>query len=725
MTRILATTSKTESWRPGIWTEVCILALIIAVAAFLRFAWLDTVPPGMTHDEAAFGAEAEMILNGERPVYFSLGYGHEPFYSYFVAAAFAIFGHTLVVMRAVAAAFGLILVPLTYYFARRWFGFHVAWISAAWLAVAFWTISIARQALRGNTLASVWLLTAIFFWEALRASGYELKAQGCELESRPQLATRNPQLATFFFILAGFFLGLTFYTYLPARVTWAVFPVFAIYMLFLKKQRALLKKTWWGFVVMLVVAALIALPIGLYLAQNPGDQVRFDGMMGPIREFFQGKPDRLLRHLWNGVRVFSWVGDTFWVYNIPERPIFDWAGSIVFYAGLLIAIWRWKDARYAFLLLWFPAGMFSGLVTTNEGIFWRTLQDQPVVYIFLAFSLAALLQWAMGHSASNGKRQAWVRVVWLVLVMALLADEGWRSGHTYFVDWPNRYETRNIHNQNMVAAAKYLGDQSESGAVAFSALHPLYYHDPWIFRYVSARYDIADRWFDGRGCVVYPGEGEARFVFSALTSLDVALRGEFEANAALLERRDLRPSDENPYFEVWRWQGGESLTARLATLRAASPLWVSSETQFTRPDLRQPLADGATFGDVMTLIAYRFDQTMFKPDDEVELVTYWRALRTVQEQDDWDTFVHLLDRNGQVIGGADVLDCPPTGWRPGDVAVQVHRFQVGEGVPGETFVEVGVYRHITERSTERLPVLVGGQAVADRVLLAPVQVEGK
>jgi hypothetical protein len=422
------------------------------------------------------------------------------------------------------------------------------------------------------------------------------------------------------------------------------------------------------------------------------------------------------------VRVFSWIGDTFWVYNIPGRPIFDWVGSILFYAGLIAAIWRWRDTRYAFLLLWFPSAMFSGLVTTNEGIFWRTLNAQPVVYIFLAFAVAELFEFVMQTANPRSQvaiRRHWIGVAWVVLALFLVAMEGWRSAYTYFVDWPNRPQTRNIHNQNMVAISKYLRDEPEGGAVAFSAMYPLYYHDPWIFRYVAVRHDITDRWFDGRGGVVYPVEGEARFVFSALTPLDPALQNAFQADAELIERRELRPDDENPFFEVWRWDGGRALEVRLKAVAQNSPMWVSPETQFTQPGLRRTLSGGAQFGDVLTLLGYRLNAQRFKAGDEVELVTYWRALRTVQDQDDWDTFVHLLDQDSQVVGGTDLLDSPPTGWRPGDTVVQVHRFHVGEVTSQEAFIEIGVYRH----RAGRLSVLLEGEPVGDRVLLSPVKID--
>jgi hypothetical protein len=105
----------------------------------------------------------------------------------------------------------------------------------------------------------------------------------------------------------------------------------------------------------------------------------------------------------------------------------------------------------------------------------------------------------------------------------------------------------------------------------------------------------------------------------------------------------------------------------------------------------------------------------------VELVTYWRALRAVEAQDDWVTFVHLLDANSKLIGSTDVLHCPPTGWYPGDIAVQVHRFAIADSAPPgkAAYLEAGIYR----RSTGRLPVMDGAEQIGDRVLLSPIDIQ--
>ena len=677
--------------------------VILAVAALLRLVKLDAVPPGMTHDEAAFGAEAEQVLAGQWPIYFSLGYGHEPVYAYLVAGAFLLFGHTLTAMRVTSAVCGLFCVLGTYLLARKMFGPRVGLVGAAWMAVAFWPLSLSRQALRAITLPMLWLPALWLFWLGYTA---QVRGEGAQ------------RLRFVPFTLAGLLLGGTFYTYMSSRVTWAVFPALAAYLAISKEGRAALRRTWPGFLTVLLVAGLVVLPLVTYLSIHPGVERRVGSMMGPIREFLQGKPQRIFRHTWNALRVFSWEGDQFWVYNIPGRPVFGWMGSLLFYAGIGIALWRWRDGRYAFLLLWLLIGMLPAMVTTNEGIFLRAIVAQPAAYVLVAVALEALYRGMGRVSLSLLRDRRWRQGLWLVLALGLVVMEGARTWQAYFVDWSSRPEARNIYNHNLVAIAGDLRARSPQVPVGVSALYPLYYHDPWIYQYVTGRDDVGVRWFDGRGGIVYPGEGDALYVFSALKQLDPALQSEFATQATLVERRELSAEDENPYFEVWQWHGGDVMDARLAALRENS--WLSIGQVPPDPSA-QRLVAGADFGDLVRLEAYRLSGQSFAPGQEIELVTYWRALRRADREDDWNTFVHLLDDESRVVGGADRLDCPPTGWQPGDVVVQVYRFRVAneDALKNRTaFLEIGVYRH----SAGRLQVMVDGEPCGDRVLLEPIAI---
>jgi hypothetical protein len=83
-------------------------------------------------------------------------------------------------------------------------------------------------------------------------------------------------------------------------------------------------------------------------------------------------------------------------------------------------------------------------------------------------------------------------------------------------------------------------------------------------------------------------------------------------------------------------------------------------------------------------------------------------------------FTHALDESGGVAGQEDRLDAPAWDWEAGDVVAQIHRFALpGDAEPGAYPLQVGAYRR---GQSGRLPVLVDGQPVDDRILLRPLEV---
>ena len=85
-------------------------------------------------------------------------------------------------------------------------------------------------------------------------------------------------------------------------------------------------------------------------------------------------------------------------------------------------------------------------------------------------------------------------------------------------------------------------------------------------------------------------------------------------------------------------------------------------------------------------------------------------------------FTHALDGTGTILGQEDRLDAPSWSWHVGDVIAQIHRFPLRADLsPGTVTLEVGAYRR---GDLARLPVLVDGAIVGDRVLLVTVEVTG-
>ena len=102
-------------------------------------------------------------------------------------------------------------------------------------------------------------------------------------------------------------------------------------------------------------------------------------------------------------------------------------------------------------------------------------------------------------------------------------------------------------------------------------------------------------------------------------------------------------------------------------------------------------------------------------------MTAWRV--TAPPDGPRAIFVHLLTPDGQIAAQWDGLDVPVEGWREGDIIFQVASFDLLPDLPpGQYWLQTGVYNPET---MERLPVLMDGIPITDRVLLSPVEVTGQ
>jgi len=149
---------------------------------------------------------------------------------------------------------------------------------------------------------------------------------------------------------------------------------------------------------------------------------------------------------------------------------------------------------------------------------------------------------------------------------------------------------------------------------------------------------------------------------------------------------------------------------------------IAPERQMTIPPMEFRL--DTNFGDRITLLGYDLEPEVIRPGEKVLLTLYWRAKQSMQHS--YAVFAHLLDANSHIVAQHDGLPAnwtrPTTGWLPGEVVVDIHSLALEIDIlPGEYPLEVGLY---DAESHVRLPVLNAiGQAVADRMLLAPLSVE--
>jgi 4-amino-4-deoxy-L-arabinose transferase-like glycosyltransferase len=655
--------SLTKS-RPLSW-----LVMLLLLAAFLRIHQLTEIPPGLTHDEADHLLDAWGVVQGVRPIYFTVGYGREPLFDYSTAVLSSFLGPTYLAGRLTAVFYSLILIVGSYAWSRRLFGSQVALLTAAGLAVSFWALMIGRHSLRTITQPALFILVLLLWQMAITS----------------RAAARRYGLA----LAAGILLGLTFYTYFPARIAWLLLP--AALLLFSGRDRARWRLTGSLTAVTLMTALLVAAPLFLYLIQNRGVEARLTELSYPLAAVRQGEWRPLWENSRDSLALLTIRGDSQWRYNIPERPFVERPLIPFFYLGLLLCFTGLSGhsrAARLLLLLWLLLGWLPALITGPELSSTRLSALQPVLFIFPAIGIVWLGRFIAGEADRRRRGGQWLLVGLVGLLFGLTAVISYRD---YFLLWGRHPEVRVQYESSLVAALRHL-EQAELHPAAISTTTPEQFHSPAVAQAVLGREANDIRWFDGRRALLLPAGGGYLFL-SQFAALNSDLQPYLPANAPRLEI-DLPPNDlDRPLLLVTadgRWAENWSATMVQAIVSPAGQ--------------ELPLAfDGAA-----TFIGYYLASTTVAPGQMVKLVTLWQVQRPVA---DATIFVQLIGFDGRPWAQEDRLDVPSRYWQPGDYFLQLHQFVLPlDTPPGDYPLYLGLYER---ESGVRLPVLVNGTAAAD------------
>jgi len=682
--------------------ELAFLVIVLLAAAALRTWRLDTIPPGLTHDEAGHGHDAIAILNGARPVYETVGYGREPLYDYWVAGLMAVAGRTQEVLRFSAVPLGLLTLVVTYIWTRTAFDTPVALASAALQSVAFWSLSIGRQALRSSLLPALFTGAVAFFWWATE---------------RAEDGPRRWHLLAF-----GVLVGATFYTYIPARGLWIIFPIFLVYMAFTNgaASRRLAPAT----LAALGFGLLLAVPLFVYLRAHPGAEQRLMMLSGPLEALAAGDPtvvlDRAGRFL--AGFVIPGRGDDFLAYTIPGRPIFGPVMGALFVAGLVISVARWHDPASAFALIWFAVGIGPSLITGPAASTTRSIAALPVTFVFPALAAVSAARWAGRQWGETGTWLVGLAFVGLLVVTAVI------TASDYFSTWGESRDTRAAYQHTLTETASYLDAQPAGGVVAVSTEQPYAPHDPYVFELSLDRTNLSMRWFDARRALVLPPEPQVRLITPASASLGGVLAE--LPGFQLTERVEMRPDDLDPWFDVYAWEPRVTRTGLYRRIED-SHAGTSLDSAFSDGGaVVEQMAFPAVFGGGLHLLGYDVFTPTGSAGGEIGLLTVWevRNPTSMQPADPADVggepviFVHALDEEGNLVAQEDRLDAPAWAWQPGDGVAQVHRLSLPSESSGEPLaLVVGVYRR---GDGTRLPVSVEGEVVGDLLFLSAVDVTG-
>jgi hypothetical protein len=634
--------------------------ILLLIAAALRFVGLPHMPPGISHDEVAEVIIARRVLEGHHALFFEEAYGQEPLFIYLLAGALVVLGENVFALRFVTASVGLLTVAASARLARRLFNVRIALVTTAGMAVMLWPIFWSRVGLRGMTLPLMLCLGWDALWDALQKS-----------------PSRQRDWKA---VWAGVFFGLTAYTYLAARGLPILFAAFVVYLwLFNRPADKVypadkvhpadkihpaaegyppLRHIWRPLLVTLMIASLFAVPLVVYLSQNPQLQFRVYEVDEPLRQLLQGRPKLVVRNIPRILAMFTVEGDFTVRNNAPHRPVFPEPGwAALFYLGGIITIMLcFRDARYALILIWLGVMLSPSMVTTDAPNFVRTLGALPVVMIVPAIGV----EWMTIHLHKRAPGVLWLWGAILAIIVLINAALTVRD----YQAWSEIEVTRFVWQSDLAAVAHRLDawPQLMDGTVSGVANASM---DDLSLALMMRRDEVRVRWVDtgsplsAGGALVVPADGGWLFVPS------------FIPISALISRQ-LDPLTLRR--ERWR-----SFTAyQLSAYEGPGDRMVTAFTGHLNLLAVHAPAVGTT------------TQDMMMPGQMLELLTVWQTVEPPYPP--LKAFIHVIDGDGNLCAQHDGLDSPSRFWQPGDVIIQAHAIALPENLQAGSYeLRVGLY----------------------------------
>ena len=494
-----------------------------------------------------------------------------------------------------------------------------------------------------------------------------------------------------------------------------VFVGFFLYILIFKRAQLRIHGLYLGLT--FVIAIAIVLPMAIHIATVPAAERRLGEVEGPLDALQRGEIQPLINSTAITAAMFIAKGDPEWLYNIPDRPVFDLVTGVIFYFALFVCFRRRKQSPYAFVLIWLVAGLLPSMLTWPAASNSHGILAQTPAFLIAAIGIdvvaTSILSGVSRLSETQSKDAKTVksrgRLFEVAFIGVVLAFQSIVSINDYFNRWATDPNVKVEHAADITQTAQYFGQNPVEAPLVFSSGDVTHWN-PWsvtTFR-LSAPLDYSNaRWFDARSSFIFPqGKTDLTLINAAHDDAPAPLDGRLiEDLFPIVEPSPLATSTFSATHVV------SSLNTRLITLTQASVSWPDGSAAHLPLD----------FGNKLQLIGYDVRKSIVQPGKNIRLTTYWRAENPGLEP--LSFFVHVLDAQGNSAAQWDGYNYSPFYVQPGDIIVQVHFIPIRpDFAEGDYRLELGLY-FAQQLNSPRIPIIRDGQTKADRVLLQSVVIQ--
>ena len=666
---------------------------VLSVAAFLRLYDLATIPGGLLTDEAFNGLDALRIIDGDRPIFLVENNGREPLFIYLQAISIAFLGQSALSLRVVSAILGIMTVVVSYFLAKRMFGFRVALLATGWLAISLWHVIFSRIAWRTISLPLFVALGIYCLWRGLE----EVKTQARVGSASPILSPRS----ALWFALGGVMIGLSLYTYSTARFAPFVVVALALYLALL--HRNLFPIAFPGFLLALTLTILVFLPQGLFFAHHPDsfvERAREVTIVNP--DLHGGNPGQaILNSAFRTLGMFFIKGDAGVDKNIPGRPIFDPVSALLMLFGIAIAVRRFRQPAYGFLIIWLVV-MFAPnfLAVSGTPNYLRTTGLIPALFVLPALGAVWLWEaWESRLSTRQARTPRFLRAIPLLLVTLAFVGGTFHTYHSYFRLWAQLPKLARSFNADSFVTLE------TARTIAETDKRPVF---------------LAGRSFDNR--LVRPGlqfllsnQPDAQFIIT----FDPTSTFIFPGNDAVASYLFVDHSPDVSILDRYFDHGSSTVVGVVPSGRPINMI----QLRDPRPPFEPGLRVQARFGD--RILVYGFDLPKDVRSGELMTVRwYWRIL--ANDQPEFLFTNHLFGEADQRRGSVNQPGFPPGRWPVGTVGLTAFEIIVDPFAPtGAYWLRVALYDRGGQTLSE-LPVFdAQGNRAGKDLRIGPIKIHGR
>jgi len=701
------------------WRHMAGLILLLMLAFGMRLYRLADLPPGLFHDEAYNTLDAQALAEGlphprfydswevyariihptydegeqsgsytttRFPVFLEGNYGREPLFHYLGALAVAVVGPRVWTLRLVAAFAGTLAVLSTYLVARELFSgaperaMRLSLLAAGVVTGIYSLLAFSRMGLRIVTLVTLEGFAMASWWRASR-------------RGRPRQ-----------WVMAGVLLGLSQYTYIPARLlpVIVVCPVLVSIVSQPQRRPPLIR----GAVLASLVALVVTAPLILFFVRYPAYlTLRAEAIAADAPEC---GPAVVAANVGRALLGLVWRGDPNPILNLPGRPLLDVVQSIFLVIGLIFAgeeVWRRLESKVpvglefirlpaSFLVFWAFLMHTPSFVSGIAPTFGRSIGGLLPVTILVAVGMEAAWSTVVARWPRRRALATLVALVALTFGIALTARD-------YFVKWAQFPNLPSILHQEMAVVGRYIGELPGETTVYITPSQKYY---ATLLLAMGERERPND--FYAPAGLLPVGKPGRETVYVVLDDLSIPYRGK---RSGIVEDGKTTRDALEAAFPAGRWDTRPS---------AFMAYHVPPTPDRGRPRYVVP----ADFAGLIRLVGLDLPFTDLHPGDTLTVRLIWQALTPMDRR--YTAFVHLLgpldaQRSAAAPFTAEGSAAAPSTlwtqddhepgfgtyatdrWSPGEVVMDTFHLHIPvDAPPGDYILSTGFY-HL--ETLERLP----------------------